>query len=82
MDQHEAFPPPKPWNPDRFRSVITSVTDHTIIDQEAIPWCTKHDHMAERTRDGNWLNECAFDPEFCMISTGGPDHKWWCDGSA
>ena len=78
MRQSEAFTPPKPWTPDRFRSVITSLADHTIIDQEAIPWCTNHDNPSTDT-------ECwwgGVGQKVCIISTGGPAHKWWRDGPA
>ena len=91
MKQSEAFTPPKPWNPDRFRSVITSLEDHTIIDQEAIPWCTTHDMnvtIGHKYRTWIWdgciaaVTEWRDDTDSCVISTGGPDHKWWFDGSA
>ena len=66
------FTPPKPWTPDAFRSVVTSLEDHTIVDQVAIPWCTTHDRPDE-------LDEYGDDGGLCEVSTGGPDHKWWRD---
>ncbi len=71
------FTPPKPWAPDRFRSVVTSLEDKTIIDPEAIPWCTTHDHQSNES-----LHACLagiIKEGACHISTGGPDHKWWKD---
>ena len=61
------------------RMMRTFPDDKEIVDQEAIPWCTTHDSIAERTRGGHWLDECGDDPFYCKISTGGPDHKWWKD---
>ena len=72
------FTPPKPWAPDRFRSVVTSLEDKTIINLEAISWCTTHDNEAVHEQGtgcyqaiaiGNWSDS--------VISSGGPDHKWW-----
>ena len=47
----------------------------------AIPWCTIHDNIAGTTENGckgftKWDVKSGYD---CMISTGGPDHKWWKD---
>ena len=74
------FTPPKPWTPDRIRAVITSLEDKTIIDQEAIPWCTTHNAKGIRP---DLVCDLAQFAEFpvtdCNISMGGPDHKWWKD---
>ncbi len=70
------FTPPKPWAPDRFRSVITSLEDQTIIDMEAIPWCTTHDSTMIPDEPGCDLR---YDAKPCALSRGGPDHKWWRD---
>ena len=43
--------------------------------QEAIPWCTFHKRSVVFPESGL----CADGPVGCMISTGGPDHKWWRD---
>ena len=56
------------------------VTDAYV--QEAIPWCVKHDSMAE----DNYMCDVEVGsptdknvkPD-CVVSTGGPDHKWWKD---
>ena len=47
------------------------------INREAIPWCTLHDRMIFLKRP----LDCGapLDDEECVISTGGPDHKWWKD---
>ena len=43
-------------------------------EQTPIPWCTTHDTKGDNThlmfRRGQ---------KICVISTGGPDHKWWKD---
>ncbi len=76
------FTPPKPWAPDRFRSVVTSLEDHTIIGQEAIAWCITHDSPSGNMEGvpmcgiGYLANTEA---GRCVISNGGPDHKWWKD---
>ncbi len=58
---------------------------------EAIPWCTFHDRPLGTGAGGgdfNPLDEACFVPPTakdilglydCVISTGGPDHKWWVD---
>ena len=78
------FSPPKPWNPERFRSVITSLEDKTLVDQTAIPWCTTHDHHVDTT--GligcdylTTIDQCEPITDRCVVSTGPPDHKWWKD---
>ena len=71
------FTPPKTWAPDRFRSVVTSLEDHTIIGQEAIPWCTTHSDVASLDAEKCWAY--VVEPGACVISSGGPDHKWWKD---
>ena len=79
--QHmRTFKPPKPWNPDSFRVVCTSLADHTLVDQRAIPWCTTHDAEQADYDDICWKG--VWRPNaggVCVISTGGPDHKWWKD---
>jgi len=63
--------------------VMVPIPHELIIDdyltQTAIPWCTTHD--SSMTTDGQrCLVQTIFDyAEGCVISTGGPDHKWWKD---
>ncbi len=58
-------------------------------DQVAIPWCTTHDNGAcyyngAVYETGCWTHDnissrsTANWPD-CVISQGGPDHKWWKD---
>ena len=70
------FTPPKPWNPDRFRSVITSLEDQTIIEQTAIPWCTEHDVTMIPDEPSC---DARYNENPCVLSVGGPDHRWWQD---
>ena len=54
--------------------------------QEAIPWCTFHD-SPEKGGGFCWHNhDVLLNPKVplvrlddCVVSTGGPDHKWWVD---
>ena len=53
-----------------------------VYNQTAIPWCTTHDEGAVADgfivcRVGVVLGELA--QTNCLISTGGPNHKWWRD---
>ena len=60
---------------------------HDTVVQRAIPWCTFHKRSVER--GAQLLDKpvaCSFhtdmrDPDYgdCVISTGGPEHKWWVD---
>ena len=70
------FTPPKPFYPDSFRSVITSLEHKTIVDQKAIPWCTTHDGTMIPDEPSC---DVRFDEKPCVLSTGGSDHKWWVD---
>ncbi len=72
-----AFSPPKSWNPNRFRSVVTSLGDQTIVDQTGIPWCTAHKTSLPDADD--WCWKMGSDKADCVISRGGLDHKWWVD---
>ena len=49
--------------------------------REAIPWCTTHNRDAYVTTGGcgdvRYSDECYEDTTRCVVSTGGPDHKWW-----
>ena len=53
-----------------------------VRDQEAIPWCTTHDNIE---CDGAEYPTCwarihgETEGDVCVISHGGPDHKWWKD---
>ena len=50
--------------------------------QEAIPWCTTHDDFAHDTTCSAFIVAVEHDsdvPAACVISMGGPDHKWWVD---
>ncbi len=57
--------------------------------QTAIPWCTTHDSKQASTPDRRenlvceqwWIMAGRSDAMWgtCVISTGGPDHKWWED---
>lgn len=48
------------------------------IKREPIPWCTTHN-----TSVGAESSVCDYGDLSghggCVISTGGPDHKWWRD---
>ncbi len=51
--------------------------------QTAIPWCTRHDSKAY-VREDDLASSCQQADGYgwidqCVISTGGPDHKWWRD---
>ena len=47
--------------------------------QVAIPWCTTHNQCTYvyLVRDGEHCG--GFDGNSCVVSSGGPDHKWWKD---
>ena len=50
--------------------------------QQPIPWCIPHDDMAAGSGDrcrGFSFYGTKWDVNECIISTGGPDHKWWVD---
>ena len=53
-----------------------------VYNQEAIPWCTTHDNIE---CDGAEYPTCwarihgETEGDVCVISHGGPDHKWWKD---
>ena len=63
------------------------------IRREPIPWCTTHDRDAHMTTwsvkeqqqtpggcgEVRLSDECYEDITRCIVSTGGPDHKWWRD---
>ena len=67
------------------------------IKREAIPWCTTHNQIAlgvdayavcydpaqvpAHQLDYWGQSEPAPNRDGCVISTGGPDHKWWKDES-
>ncbi len=59
------------------RRVHTGLGDDRI-DQTAIPWCTVHD-ASKIEADWRPATCGAGDGQACLISTGGPDHKWWRD---
>ena len=47
----------------------------------AIPWCTTHNERFSHTNSdecavGYWNSDVN---SSCVISSGGPDHKWWMD---
>ena len=49
---------------------------YTTVDQKVISWCTTHD------KSSTYGKSCAVatdDGPVCVISSGGPDHKWWQD---
>lgn len=53
------------------------------ITQTPIPWCTTHDSYGY-VRPKGLPDACqqaeAYGWEgLCVISTGGPDHRWWQD---
>ncbi len=57
------------------------------IRREPIPWCTTHNNqlhgkLGEDAIEGLWQIWCLFNDSDmpCVVSTGGPDHKWWRDG--
>ena len=55
------------------------------VTREAIPWCTTHDskrlgHNPELCEFAAWYSnqdKHQIGGQNCVISTGGPDHKWW-----
>ena len=48
--------------------------------QEPIPWCTTHDRMMDdELARQRWCYEAGSDEQPCVVSMGGPDHKWWKD---
>ncbi len=62
--------------------MVTVDGDMVPVEQHAIPWCTFHHRPL-----GTDFKTCAHPPEKvpmpeiydCVISTGGPEHKWWVD---
>ncbi len=76
-----------PW-PER---TVTIHGDMLPVEQQAIPWCTFHRRPLGTGAGGGDFNPmdetCAHPPENvpmpeiydCVISTGGPEHKWWVD---
>jgi len=67
---------------------------HIGFRREAIPWCTTHDEKLPDGPELEKVEpRCWFDYFYgvkdgdgnrvgslmCVISTGGPDHKWWMD---
>lgn len=62
--------------------------DAEKVTQEAIPWCTTHDMkvtIGHKYREWIWdgcivaVNEWRDNTDTCVVSEGGPDHKWWQD---
>ena len=63
--------------------------DMMPVEQDAIPWCTFHKRPLGTGAGGDYLMSevCAAPPTEtdipeiydCVISTGGPEHKWWVD---
>ena len=61
--------------------------------REAIPWCTTHHqnaniitwsvkeakHIIGGCNTVRYSDECYEDTTRCVVSLGGPDHKWWKD---
>ena len=60
------------------RGVIWSF-DEPIHYLTAIPWCTTHDRMMDSEDPERYCFEAGSVDDPCVISTGGPDHKWWKD---
>ena len=59
---------------------VSSHRGKAVLKQQAIPWCTAHG--SKGTKDGPDCDLKLFAEDFgipCVISTGGPDHKWWVD---
>ncbi len=52
-----------------------------VYKQTAIPWCTTHDDIAswDALNERCWAYGRTTTEGACVISTGGPDHKWWMD---
>ena len=74
------------WKPIQGADIRLTQPIETV-GQQAIPWCTTHKRSVER--GAQLLDKpvvCSFhtdmrDPDYgdCVISTGGPEHKWWVD---
>ncbi len=46
----------------------------------AIPWCTTHDLLIENPNtDPMVCYDVQEYPPDCVVSSDGPDHKWWKD---
>ena len=60
-----------------------SVSTTGPITQQAILWCTTHDSKliarGDMCQDKSWSTLAGLDSGVCVISTGGPEHKWWRD---
>ncbi len=64
--------------------VFVSGVDTDFSEQVAIPWCTAHNDMAswDALDEQCWARSHQGPGEGeCVISMGGPDHKWWKDAS-
>ena len=84
---HAPYVRSEPWT----EGTVTVDGDMMPVEQQAIPWCTFHDRPLGTGAGGgdfNPLDEaCAVPPTTkdtlglydCVISTGGPSHKWWVD---
>ena len=49
------------------------------IRREPIPWCTTHSSPVLHFDFNEKCWAYVVEPGACLISTGGPDHKWWKD---
>ena len=73
---------------------VVAIKGEPVSNQQAIPWCTTHDEKLpngpelEKDEPRCWFDYFygvkdsdgnRIDPLMCVISTGGPDHKWWKD---
>ncbi len=57
---------------------------HKPVEQTAIPWCTTHDRsMTDEFVECDWsalqVEAGRFGGAGCVVSSGGPDHRWWQD---
>jgi hypothetical protein len=48
----------------------------------AIPWCTTHNAQGTPLQSC-WVGNTPYTDAHkdCVISTGGPDHRWWVDAA-
>ena len=78
---HSPYVGSEPWS----EGTVTVDGDMMPVEQQAIPWCTTHDISKDipnpnpaADRPGDCFLAEYREGE-CVISTWGPDHKWWVD---
>ena len=60
-----------------YQGITDGVYQFPSLSVKAIPWCTTHDSRVED--DYCHHADRSHNIGDCIVSTGGPEHKWWMD---